>query len=377
MRAVPPSEDFSISCDDTLVDPETDEISPAKRPEKSSKGQNQPSLRSDQASPSKTNHASYQSPKPSEPTSEAVQKPDASDHLQAKDASRNQKKREGKIANQARNFRSSRLNPLPPEGDLLQMLICRHRENGQKHEILQQALKVKEMEYRELYAASEDLYGRFTEISQRCNERDAELVKFKEARPKWEEKIKKLNDYIKGLTNDHNRLRDDTKDIKNRQISILKDKEAIFDTLREVGKASEEKFLKSKELLAEARHDLETAKQTIDDQMTQQRQQNSLLSSEQERSDRLEEEVSKFTTNQAQLLKIFTEHGEAVATQLTELLQKSEQVQAIPSIAPIEDLRPMMEHCISVLQKLPITNDLSHKADMQKLDDSVHGYLDE
>ena len=116
------------------------------------------------------------------------------------------------------------------------MLISKHKQNCHERELLHQTLQTKEVEYRELYAASEDLYSQLQETLQRCNKHDAELEK------------------------------------------------------------SRGNFSKFKQQAAETHHELETARETIEDQKTQLLQGKSLLVSERERNNRLEGEVAKFTT---------------------------------------------------------------------------------
>ena len=266
---------------------------------------------------------------------------------------------------------------IPPEGDLLQMLVFQHKQGEQERKMLQKKLQAKEAEYKELYAASEDLYGQLQDMSQRSSDNEAQLSKFKEAKSRYEGKIKRLTDYVQGLTNDHNRLRDDARAIREEQDSARQEKQAIFDTLREVYKTSEERHLKSKKEVMEARHDMNILAQTMSNQKSELRKEEADLASERERNNRLEEQIASFNVAQTRLLDAFAVQGDTITAKLTDLLQRSKPVEVTGLAALPDNLQPMLEQCVSMVKELPDTTSATRQADFEKLDHSVCGYFKE
>lgn len=375
---VPAPNEISMSGDDTLVEADPHGTSPpADRNdplEQNEKFLASASIVHDQLY-NTANRVRYQQQTISRDAGTSFELPEEAARPRSKRAKSRTK--QGTAPNQARIAHPSSRNVLPPEGDLLEMLLFKHKQNGQERKTLQQALQAKESEYEELYAASEDLYAQLQQMSQRCKEYEAQLTKIKEAKPGWETKIRKLSDYVRGLTNDHNRLRDDAKDIRERQGSVLKDKQSILDTLREVYKVTEERYSTSKQQVTEARHDLQVLRQTVDNQETHLRQGESLLSAEREKNIGLEEQISTLTVSQAQVLETYTAERDSMTMKITELLQTFDQVSIANMQASQDHLRPMLEQCISMLEGLPRSSGGVEPADMQKLNDSIKGHLTE
>ncbi|CAD6563524.1 MAG: hypothetical protein ASARMPRED_000013 [Alectoria sarmentosa] len=107
------------------------------------------------------------------------------------------------------------------EDDLLRLLMYRRRQGQQELEDFRATQQQKETEIQRLLDISNDLYSQLQDFEKRETQTNAELTKIKANKPIWETKIKQLSDYVKGLTNDHNRLRDDADDLRKRHGDVF------------------------------------------------------------------------------------------------------------------------------------------------------------
>ena len=184
--------------------------------------------------------------------------------------------------------------PLSPkyaytEDDLLRLLMYRRRQGQQELEHFRTTQQQKETEIQRLQDISNNLYSQLQDVEHRETQTNAELTKIKANKPIWESKIKRLSDYVKGLTNDHNRLRDDADDLRKR-------------------------------------HEMETLAQTIQHQDTQLRSEENLFMAERERSNRLEYQISGITASHEQLLHLFTGHRDTITGKIDDLLHRAQSI---------------------------------------------------
>ena len=261
------------------------------------------------------------------------------------------------------------------EEELLQDLFRKHQQNSQERAQLHQILKAKDTEYQDLFAASEDLYEQFQDLTKRYDRNEAQLLKLREVQPKWENRIKKLSEYVKGLSHDHNRLRDDARTIQQQQSTLVEDRKALSDMLRDIHGATEQGRTESKQQLERAHHDLEMLGITLKNQQIHQQQDEALLVVERDRNNILERQIFTFTASHSELLDVFTKHRGSISEEIHELLRNTRQVEATDVQASQNNLRPILEQCVSILQALPQTSCIQTEH-LQSLGDSLHGFLD-
>ena len=373
-----PQNEASMSGDDTLVepDPETVDLLPSGDGSRNAPQEPMPDPMHSRQTPF---DPTSQSPKEQTTTTKSAGRitklPEANVHPRPK-GTKLQKKRQGPLSNLTRALEPPSHNVLSNEADLVQMLLYKRRQDDQDREIMQKALRDKEAQYQDLYAASEDLYAQLKDISQRYSASEAQLSKIKEAKPGWESKLKKLHDFVKGLTHDHNRLRDDAREMSERQSTVLEEKESIVKTLREVYETTGERHSSSRQQITEARHDMEVLAHAVDHQQVQLVQAEALLSSERARNNHLEEQISAFQDSHTILTKLITEHRDGINGRITELLEKYQQAQLATVPNPEDPLKPLLEQCLVKLKELPNAADGVSPVDLQKVNDSMQQHLD-
>ena len=315
-----------------------------------------------------------------DPSPKTAQEPSelsrAGNHNNAADA-RAKKRKQAPVLNHAKTHKSSRQDVTPPEGDLIQMLFDKHQESDRERAELLRSLKVKEAEYQELFGATEDIYTQLEDMKKQFSDSEAKLARIAKAKPEWESKVKKLSDYIKGLTNDHNRLRDDANSIRDRQGAISQEKQSILETLRNVHQASEERHITSKRLVTEARHEMESLAHLMNDQRTQMQRGEELLKLEQEDKKSIEENFAAATAVQARLIDTLGNQCDMIPAKLTEVVAKLERIHATTPPSSQDHLQPLLEQCISMIQQLSSNESGAAKKDIQTLNDSVSSKLNE
>ena len=176
---------------------------------------------------------------------------------------------------------------------MLLLLMNRIRQDRRERDATQAALEASNRQCQMFAALSSDLDARLHDTTELCSEKEAQLSKIKAAKPGWETKLKKLSEYVKGLTNDHNRLRDDARNIREQSSSILKEKKCLHNALQEVSQMATEQGSMSRKLVIEARRDLEMLERKVQDQQSDIHNKQELLVAERERNIQL---VCTFST---------------------------------------------------------------------------------
>ena len=281
-------------------------------------------------------------------------------------------------------------NGLPPpsipkstytEDDLLRLLMYRRRQGQQELEYFKITQNQKEDEILRLREMSHTLTNELQEVLQREAQNAAELSRIKAKKPIWESKIKRLSDYVKGLTNDHNRLREDADSLQKQRTDVFVAGKEFHDTLEATQKSVEQERIRSQRLKDDAHHRIETLEQTVQHQCTQLRSDENLLKAERERSTRLEDQISRVSGSYEHSLQLFTGHREAITSKIDDLLHQAKSVVLPNQTAEPHHqnpVRPMLEQCVTMLQELHEADTVKSK-DLKKLgntmDNFVRGYV--
>ena len=277
-------------------------------------------------------------------------------------------------------------NGLPPpsnpkstytEDDLLRLLMYRRRQGQQELEYFKITQNQNEDEILRLREMSNNLSNELQEVLQRETQKAAELSRIKAKKPIWESKIKRLSDYVKGLTNDHKRLREDADIFQKQRTDIFVAGKDLHDTLEAAQKSVEQERIRSQRLKDDAHHRIETLEQTVQHQCTQLRSDENLLKAERERCTRLEDQISRVSISHEQLLQLFTGHRDTITGKIDNLLHHAKSI-VLPNLTSEshhqDPVRPMLEQCISMLQKLHEADTVKPE-DFKKLGDTMDSFV--
>ena len=263
------------------------------------------------------------------------------------------------------------------ENDLLKLLMYRRRQEQQELEYLRAAQQQKDAEVQKLGELSDQLSGQLQEAVQREAQKTAELSKIKAKKPGWERKIKQLSDYVKGLTNDHRRLREDADDLRKQHGDVFIARGELHSSLADAQKSLEQERIRSQQFEDGARHRIEALVQTVQNQSRQLQSDEGLLVAERERSDRLEVQMSCITSSNAQLLELFTSHRDTVTDRINNLLHQARTMvppEKSPELDSHDPIRPMLQQCVEILQRLQEVQAVKPE-DLQKLNDTMENYV--
>ena len=267
------------------------------------------------------------------------------------------------------------VGPAYNEEELLHLLMIRHRHAQRERETFQVAQQAKEQEFQQLKNWASDLEAQLHETERRYSEKEAQLAKFKATKTGWERKIRRLSDYVQGLTNDHNRLRDDARELQDRSSSILKEREVLVSAVQEARQNITKQHSNSVQIMTETRHGLEMREQTIQHQQSELHNLQNVLAAERERNDRLESEVSAFAASYGQLSKQLSGHRDDIMGKITELLDKTEGFRAAAPPESQDHLNSLLEQCVVLLEKFQSAG-ATKPEDFESLNDSMHGYFE-
>lgn len=204
------------------------------------------------------------------------------------------------------------LTPETTEEDLLSLLSHKMYKSQKEREEFRAMQLAKDCELEDLKHLINDLYFQLQETKLRSKDKEAELDKIKSLKSGWETKIKKLGDYVQGLSNDHNGLRKDAKDIQTRQTELDVDKQELREALHAIHQDTGRDTTASKCLIVKGRHQIELLEQNVRRLQNQLRKDEGLLEIEKGRNTRLENDISRITTSHEQLLGIFASHRDTV-----------------------------------------------------------------
>ena len=251
------------------------------------------------------------------------------------------------------------------EDDLFRLLMYRRRQGQQELEYFKTTQNQKEDEILRLREMSNNLSNELQEVLQRETQKAAELSRIKAKKPIWESKIKRLSDYVKGLTNDHQRLREDADNLQKQRTDVFVAGKDLHDTLEAAQKSVEQERIRSQRLKEDAHYRIENLAQTVQHQCTQIQSNENLLKAERERSTRLEDQISRVSASHEELLQLFTGHRDTITDKIDSLLHQAKAIVLSDQTSEPHDqgpVRPMLEQCIAMLEKL-------HKADSVKSED--------
>ena len=267
------------------------------------------------------------------------------------------------------------ISPAYNEEELLHLLMIRQRHAQRERETFQVAQQTQEQEFQQLKNWASELQAQLHETERHYSEKEAQLAKFKASKTGWERKIKKLSDYVQGLTNDHNRLRDDARELQDRSSSIIKEREVLVSAVQEARQNIAKQHNNSVQVVTKARHGIEIREQTIQHQQSELDNLQNLLAAERERNDRLESEISAFASSYGQLSKQLSGHRDSIMGKITELLDKTEGFRAAAPSESQDHLNSLLGQCVVLLEKFQSAGTIKPE-DFQSLNNSMHGYFE-
>ena len=240
----------------------------------------------------------------------------------------------------------------PSQEDLLNILLFRSQQEKRARDAAKAAQQAKAAELEELQVR----YARLNTLTQKLQNdersRDALLEKYQKVVPGWKEKVKKLDGYLTGLTNDHHKLRDGAKEIQKQQDSLRADGLAIRASLGETQGLLEQRHSGSKGILDKAKREIEALENAVRNQKAQLSEASELLDHERERNQRLEERLSEISNGQKRIMDLDLTHCQTVVDKLDELISYTQQPPSECQTNEKLQIKDMLDRCVSLLEEV-------------------------
>ena len=225
-------------------------------------------------------------------------------------------------------------NPLgsePSPEDLLTILLFRARQDKKARDLAKAIQQAKEAELEDMAQAYTILRAQMQELSQREKAQQAELLKYHRILPSWKTKIRRLEDYMKGLTNDHNQLRDDAIILEREQQSLKIDRAEVTASVKEAQEIFGQVSANTTRILTNTKRQIQKLDQCIEEQNIRHEENMNRLEGEQARNIKLEQDISGILMNQQQMEGLLHTQHEVVTEKMNEIFSKPLTIESIPS----------------------------------------------
>lgn len=139
----------------------------------------------------------------------------------------------------------------------LSILNVHYQKQKKQRDKARAGQRAKDMEIKDLEIISKSLHQQLQASETRVASQSTELQRYRELMPQWQDKVKKLSEFIKGLSNDHTRLRDEAHSIQAKQQNLQVSKSSMDGELKDILNAFREERSQHKERLLNAYKDVE------------------------------------------------------------------------------------------------------------------------
>ncbi|KAL8978348.1 MAG: hypothetical protein Q9205_006044 [Flavoplaca limonia] len=264
---------------------------------------------------------------------------------------------------------TSEIAPVDPE-DMLKALTVYYRKQMQQRAESRAKEKEKDdtiADFKNIIILLDtQLQGSVKQVSKH----EAELLRYRELVPGWQDKVKKLSNFVKGLNNDHARLRDDAQLILGEQQKIRSHKESIDKKLKESVQALEKERSYQHNRLLKAHHRTELAEQIVNARTMDLQSKDTSLRLEQDRIMTLQNSLNKLAANRKDLLVKLANHEAAMGSKIAGLDKTIADAIHDASTREPHELGSKVEECILLLKE-PRNVDSVKTEDVQKLHNSI------
>ena len=243
----------------------------------------------------------------------------------------------------------SAANTLPSQEDLMGILLSRCKHD--KH-IRDQERAVHATEVQDLKDISDLLWERLQEERSRGQRLEKEISDHQHRVPQWQAKIKKLSDFIQGLTNDHHGLRDKAKDIDEEQAKLRGVKEELKTNIGEIDQSVKDTAARTKETIAQAKLGMQLVVSKCQSQEMKLQDHARSLEAERERYRLNMMEMGKLTAKYDDLVQALTRQGNMQMEKLNKVYDHLSEAQAGQHPDALAELKSIMYHCLNTVEGL-------------------------
>ena len=153
--------------------------------------------------------------------------------------------------------------------DLLRLMMYRLHKDKQDQEELMKIQDMQTEKMQHLQGLNTTLKAELEEVNLKLSDKQNLLDEHHAQKQRSEQRIKRLKDFVNGLSNDHNRLRDEARRLRANQDGLLKEGQAIQRGIQELDSSMKTKVILAKNLASTACHQAEILEHKMDTLQTQ------------------------------------------------------------------------------------------------------------
>lgn len=218
-------------------------------------------------------------------------------------------------------------SPLDPV-QLLSALNVHYQKQKQQRDKAKASQRAKDLEIKDLEMISKTLHQQLQASETRVTNQSTDLKRYRELKPQWQEKVKKFSDFIKGLSNDHTRLRDEAHSIQEKQRNLQAFKGSLNTELQDTLTKFQEERSQHKERLLKAYKDVESLQEASTNR-----------------------NVDLITSYHEDLVAKMTQKEASLSTKMSDMSEQVLHCISSQSTGQFDGLQTRLQECLSLLQQ--------------------------
>ena len=261
-----------------------------------------------------------------------------------------------------------------PKKALRSLQMYYHKQEEYQNEV--QAWKeARDMEIQDLETISQALHSQLQQSEQQVISLTQQLAQHHERVPQWQDRIKKLGDFVNGLSRDHSRLREDAKAMTSELTQLHTFKDTVKREVEVATLGSQTEHSRHQDQLSKTRQTVESLQQGLNTRNDELEKESIRLQSEQARTERLEGSLAASTTQQQTLTTKLSQQEGNLSSQISDLSSLIHFLHQHTQPTNQIDLQQKIEECLSLLKE-PRDSMTTSSAPLEKLELSIQTVID-
>ncbi|KAL8968838.1 MAG: hypothetical protein Q9197_004662 [Variospora fuerteventurae] len=251
---------------------------------------------------------------------------------------------------------------------LLKALAKHHENQKQQAAQLDARERDRETHLRNLELLCQALSQQLQENEDQMALQGDELAKYRQLIPGWQARFEKLGKLVKGLANDHDRLRDSGHAIHKEQRDLVTQTQVVRKVLDDTKAALHKHRLQQQKVVSAARSDAKLQEQVLNSKNLDLLKTTANLEAEQSRNASLQQVLDKSTSYHEGLSARLEQHETAIGSRITGMCATLESAVGKTSFAGHENLMTKLQECLTLLKEpravVPDNSEEIHNLDL-------------
>lgn len=233
-------------------------------------------------------------------------------------------------------------------------MYCQHQEKEKAQ--VKAREQSRDRDIQDLQTISQALHEQLQETEARVAGQEQELTKYRQVVPQCKDRLKKLGDFLRGLSNDHTRLREIGDTIGTEQRNLWAQKDSVDKMLKDTVHAMEDERGQYQERVLALQHTAKMLEQALNTSSLNLRNETSRLQAEQGRNATLHERLVKSASQYEELTAKFAQQESGLSSRIADLrgLIQAEVCNSQP--IDHDHLNEKLDECLRLLIEKPGSN---------------------